>query len=131
MNKYNKNWQYGHTLSLFKKNNPLYTNEIQHILQAVSTGTVDLETIAYEISNECTLSPIDVHAVLMALGTKIQMHLGDGKIVDLDHLGKYKIGSKCKSEPAANLLSEKSIEKFYLNFQPSIKIKHWLKKLEW
>jgi len=64
----------------------------------------------------------------MALGTKIQMHLGDGKIVDLDHLGKYKIGSKCKSEPAANLLIEKSIEKFYLNFQPSIKIKHWLKK---
>ena len=111
-----------------KRKNPLNTNEIQHILQAVSTGTVDLETIAYEISNECTLSPVDVHAVLMALGTKIQMHLGDGKIVDLDHLGKYKIGLKCKSQPQADLLTKKSIEKFYLNFQPSIKMKHWLKK---
>ena len=98
-----------------KRKNPLNTNEVQHILQAVSKGTVDVETIAYEISNERSLSPVDVHAFLMVLGTKIQMHLGDGKIVDLDHLGKYKIGSKCKSEPAANLLIEKSIEKFYLN----------------
>ena len=111
-----------------KRKNPLNTNEVQHILQAVSTGTVDLETIAYEISNECTLSPVDVHAVLMALGTKIQMHLGDGKIVNLEHLGKYKIGLKCKSQLQANLLTKKSIEKFYLNFQPSIKMKHWLKK---
>ena len=111
-----------------KRKNPLNTNEVQHILQAVSTGTVNLETIAYEISNECTLSPVDVHAVLMALGNKIQMHLGDGKIVDLDHLGKYKVGLKCKSQPQANLLTKNSIEKFYLNFQPSIKMKHWLKK---
>ena len=56
------------------------------------------------------------------------MHLCDGKIVNSDHLGKYKIGLKNKSQLESNLLTKKSIEKFYLNFQPSIKMKHWLKK---
>lgn len=39
---------------LTKRRNPLNTDEIQHIMQAVSTGTVDLEQISYEISNECS-----------------------------------------------------------------------------
>ncbi len=113
---------------LSKRKNPLNTNEVQHIIQAVSTGTIDLETIAYEISNENTLSEVDVHAVLRALGKKIQYHLNEGKIVDLDHIGKFKVGIKCKSSSDPALLSKKSIEKFSLNFQPSIKMKYWLKK---
>jgi predicted histone-like DNA-binding protein len=96
-----------------KRKNPLNPNQVQHILQAVSKGTVDVETIAYEISNERSLSPVDVHAFLMVLGTKIQMHLCDGKIVNSDHLGKYKIGLKNKSQLESNLLTKKSIEKFY------------------
>ena len=111
-----------------KRRNPMNTDEIQHIMQAVSTGTVDLEQISYEISNECSLSAVDVKFVLMALAPKMLFHLEDGKIVDLEHLGKFKVGVKGKAQPSQDLLRVKGIEKFHLNFQPSIAIKRWLKK---
>jgi predicted histone-like DNA-binding protein len=111
-----------------KRRNPLNTNEIQHIMQAVSTGTVDLDQIAYEIANECTLNEVDVKFVLMALAPKMMFHLEDGKIVDLDYLGKFKIGMKGKAQPSPELLRVKGIQKFHLNFQPSVQIKRWLKK---
>lgn len=111
-----------------KRRNPLDTEEIQHIMQAVSTGTVDLDQISYEISHECSLSAVDVKFVLMALAPKMLYHLGEGKIVDLEHLGKFKVGMKCKSQPSQDLLRVKNIQKFHLNFQPSVAIKRWLKK---
>lgn len=110
-----------------KRRNPLNTDEIQHIMQAVSTGTVDLEQISYEISNECSLSAVDVKFVLMALAPKMLFHLEEGKIVDLEHLGKFKVGIKGKAQASQNLLRVSGIQKFHLNFQPSIAIKRWLK----
>lgn len=112
-----------------KRTNTISTQkETKFIMQAVTTGTIDLDRISYEISNECTLSEVDVKAVLIALGAKLQQHLAEGKIVDLDHLGKYKIGFKGIANAEASKLSTKNIKKYYLNFQPSLKIKHWLKK---
>lgn len=112
---------------LTKRRNPLNTDEIQHIMQAVSTGTVDLEQISYEISNECSLSAVDVKFVLMALAPKMLFHLEEGKIVDLEHLGKFKIGIKGKAQASQDLLRVSGIQKFHLNFQPSVAIKRWLK----
>jgi predicted histone-like DNA-binding protein len=77
-----------------RTNNMSAEKETKFIMQAVNTGTVDLDRISYEISNECTLSEVDVKAVLIALGAKLQQHLAEGKIVDLDYLGKFKIGFK-------------------------------------
>ena len=110
------------------RKNPLNTNETQHIMQAVSTGTVDLDQIAYEIGNESALSAVDVKFVLMALAPKMMFHLKEGKIVDLEHLGKFKIGMKGKAQPSQELLRKSGIQKFHLNFQPSVEIKRWLKK---
>jgi hypothetical protein len=64
----------------------------------------------------------------MALAPKMLFHLEDGKIVDLEHLGKFKIGIKGKAQPSQELLRVKGIQKFHLNFQPSVQIKRWLKK---
>lgn len=100
----------------------------QFIMQAVSTGTVDVNTISQEISGECSLSIVDVKAVLIALGIKLQFHLVDGKIVDLENIGKFKIGFQCKAEDdAGNLTPKRNIKKYHLNYQPSIAIKHRLK----
>ena len=97
-------------------------------MQAVNTGTVDVETISKEISSECSLSIVDVKAVLIALGIKMQFHLEDGKIVDLEDMGKFKIGFKCKAEEiACNLTPKRSIKKYHLNYQPSPVFKHRLK----
>jgi predicted histone-like DNA-binding protein len=101
--------------------------EPHYILQAVNTGTVNLDRISYEISQECTLSEVDVQAVLIALGSKLQFHLSEGKIVDLDNLGKFKVGFKGTAQEDATKLTPKGIHKFHINFQPSLKLKRWLK----
>lgn len=112
-----------------KRINSLTKNKEPHyILQAVNTGTVDLDRISYEISQESTLSEVDVKAVLIALGSKLQYHLSEGKIVDLDNLGKYKVGFKGIAQEDASKLTPKGIQKFHINFQPSLRLKHWLKK---
>jgi predicted histone-like DNA-binding protein len=104
-------------------------NKVQYIMQAVNTGTIDVDQISYEISNECSLSSIDVKFVLMALGEKLKYHLEDGKTVDLENIGKFKVGFKCKAEADATKLTPKrNIQKYHLNFQPSVVLKRWLKK---
>ena len=101
----------------------------QYILQAASTGTVDLTRIAYEISNECSLTEVDVKFVLDALGRKLKFHLEDGKTVDIDNIGRFKVGFKCKAEDTKELLSPKrNILRYHLNFQPCVDLKRWLKK---
>jgi len=113
-----------------KRSNTIAKNKApQYIMQAVSTGVVDLDALSYQISHECTLSIVDVKMVLFALGEKLQFHLEDGKIVDLENIGKFKVGFKCKAEEdAKSLTPKKNIQKYHLNFQPSVKLKRWLKK---
>lgn len=113
-----------------KRSNTIANNkEPQYIMQAVSTGVVDLDQISHQISNECTLSVVDIKMVLYALGEKLQFHLEDGKMVDLENIGKFKVGFKCKADPDASKLTPKrNIEKYHLNFQPSVVLKRWLKK---
>lgn len=113
-----------------KRSNTIANNKKpQYIMQAVSTGVVDLDQISYQISKECTLSVVDIKMVLYALGEKLQFHLEDGKTVDLENIGKFKVGFKCKAEADATKLTPKrNIQKYHLNFQPSVALKRWLKK---
>jgi len=110
-----------------RRNTIKQEQKLQYILQAVTTGTVNLDTISYEISNECTLSKADIYAVLIALGGKLQQHLAEGKIVDLGDLGKFKIGFNGVAVAELEQVTVKQIKKFHLNHQPSLKLKHWLK----
>jgi len=112
-----------------RTNNINLAKDSNYIMQAVSTGTIDSRRLSKEISMESTLSPTDVHAVLFALGEKLQFHLLEGKTVDLENIGKFKLGFKSKAEDEPLKLSPKrSILKYHLNFQPSVFIKRLLKK---
>lgn len=113
-----------------KRSNTIANNkEPQYIMQAVQTGVVNLDDLSKQISKECTLSVVDIKFVLYALGEKLQFHLEEGKMVDLDNIGKFKIGFKCKADPSPNNLTpKKNIQKYHLNFQPSVVLKRWLKK---
>ncbi|MFZ2283092.1 MAG: HU family DNA-binding protein [Lutibacter sp.] len=76
-----------------KRSNTIANNKApQYIMQAVNTGVVTSDDIRRQISNECSLSASDVKFVLQALGPKLQFHLEDGKIVDLENIGKFKVG---------------------------------------
>src|SRR5690554_5615500 len=89
---------------------------------------MDIEQLIYEISNECTLSPTDIIAVLTALGGKLKAHLEDGKIVNLENIGRFKIGFTSNAQSAPELLKPEDISKFHINYQPTVKLKRWLKK---
>lgn len=110
-----------------RKNNMSPNGETQYIMQAIHNGEVDLEYLAKEISKECTLSRTDVKAVLYALSDKVQYYLEDGKIVNLNDLGRFKIGFQGKAQAQPEQLKVKDIKKFYINFQPATPLKHWLK----
>ena len=111
-----------------KRNNSINNNKEQYILQAVNTGTIDLEYIAKLISNESSLHEVDVRAVLIALGMKLEYFLTDGKIVDLGEMGRFKMGfSGVASNTEKDLTPKRNIKKYHVNYQPSRKMKRLLK----
>ena len=111
-----------------KRSNSIQNKKEQYIMQAVTTGTVDLETISEAISNECTLHSVDVQAVLIALGKKLDFYLQQGNIVDLGDVGKFKMGFKSTAEDdPAKLSPKRNIQKYHVNYQPSVKLKRKLK----
>jgi predicted histone-like DNA-binding protein len=110
-----------------KRSNNISDKRSNYILQAVNTGTIDLDRLSEVISNECTLHSVDVKAVLIALGTKLDFFLRDGKIVDLGDVGKFKMGFKGTAAETPEALSvKKNIQKFNVNYQPSLKLKRKL-----
>ena len=111
-----------------KRSNSIQNKQEQYIMQAVHTGKIDLDFISSAISNECSLHEVDVKAVLMALGIKLDYYLQRGNIVDLGDVGKFKMGFKSTAEDdPAKLSPEKNIQKYHINYQPSVKLKRKLK----
>lgn len=111
-----------------KRSNSIQQKKEQYIMQAVHTGKIDIDFISSAISNECSLHEVDVKAVLMALGIKLEYFLEKGNIVDLGDVGKFKMGFKSVAEEDATKLSPKrNIKKYHINYQPSIKLKRKLK----
>lgn len=111
-----------------KRNNSLKNNTEQYILQAVNTGTIELDYISKLISEECSLHEVDVKAVLIALGLKLEFFLTDGKIVELGDIGRFKMGFNGTASNDPNTLTPKrNIKKYHINYQPSKKLKQRLK----
>lgn len=111
-----------------QRNNSIGNNKKQYIMQAVNKGVVDLERMSSHISKATTLSETDVLAVLHALGFQIERELFNGCIVDLNYIGRFKIGFKGKAKNSPNDLDvRKDIKSFHINFQPTPRIKRKLK----
>ena len=111
-----------------KRSNSIQQKKEQYIMQAVHTGKIDLDLVSKAISDECSLHEVDVKAVLMALGIKLEYFLEKGNIVDLGDVGKFKMGFQCiAEEDASKLTPKRNIKKFHVNYQPSLKLKRKLK----
>lgn len=55
-------------------------------------------------------------------------HLEDGNAINLENLGKLSIAVKTTAHENKEDVSVKDVQKFRINFMPSLKIKSWLKK---
>lgn len=74
------------------------TNKKRYHARVVSFGKVDTEQLAKEIQKECSLTHVDVKAVLMTLADKLAEHLGNGRKVHLEGLGHFQVNLRCKEE---------------------------------
>ena len=110
-----------------RKNNIGPEGEEYYIMQAITTGEIDVERLSYLVSNECTVKRPDVKAVLTALGDKMKELLEDGHVINLENIGRFRMGFKCTPQPTPELLRPHQIQKFHINYQPTPRMKKWLK----
>lgn len=115
--------------TILERKNYLSNNQNNHyFLKIVQNDVVNIDQLSKEIEKETSLSEVDVHAVLIALQGKIMQHLENGNVVNLENLGKFSIAAKTIAHQNKEDVSIKDIKKFQINFMPSAKLKHWLKR---
>lgn len=81
----------------FKGNN----GEGKWYAHTLRKGEMDMLEIEEKISEACTVTPADVRAVMSALQKVVREGLQDGRVVNLDELGKMRLSlrSKCVDNP--------------------------------
>ena len=111
-----------------KRSNSIKNNSELYIMQAIHTGKMDTDELSEIISSESSLSEVDIKAVLLSLGKKMQLYLQQGRVIELDAIGTFKMSFQCTAaDEPSKLKSPQSIKKFHINYQPSKKMKRLLK----
>lgn len=117
-------------LNKVKRPNPLdRTLADKFYAQAVSTGTTDLERLAYLVSNQSTVREADCYAVLLSLLHNIIDELQQGKIVKLDKLGSFQVGVRSEGSTNAEELTISAVKKAHVNFRPDKRMRDMLQNV--
>lgn len=82
----------------YRNPNSQKTNKKRYHARVVSNNRISTDDLAEEIQNECSLTIVDVKAVLIALGDKLAKHLGEGDKVHIEGIGHFQVNLKCKEE---------------------------------
>ena len=91
---------------------PKYYGKVQ------TSGTINFDTLAEDISYATSLTDGDVSNVLRALVKQIKKHLADGKIVQLDGLGTFQFQMSSKGSVTEKDYSSSLIKKVRIQFRP-------------
>ncbi len=100
-------------------------------VQAIATGTTNLERLAYLVSNQSTVREADCYAVLLSLLHNISDELQQGKIVKLDKLGSFQIGVQSEGVATEEDLTVNVIKKAHINFRPDARLRTMLANLRY
>jgi predicted histone-like DNA-binding protein len=93
---------------------------------ASANGSVDFESLAEIISEQCTVTETDCIAVLTVLEQNIVRELKQGRIVRLGKLGNFQVGL---SSDGFNTKEE--VKKARILFRPAKKMRALLKSLSY
>ena len=93
---------------------------------ACPVTTIKLNTLAQEISSECTVTPHDTRAVISVLEEKIIQHLQNGQSVRLGLLGSFCPTIKSKSTAKADAFTVDNIRQVGVAFRPSSTMRYEL-----
>ena len=99
----------------------------KYYARAVSTGTTNLDRLAYLIANQSTVRKADCLAVLEALQHNIADELSQGRIVQLGSFGNFQIGVRSEGVETPDLVSTSSIKQARLHFRPGTEFRNLLK----
>ena len=91
---------------------PKYYGKVQ------TSGTINFDTLAEDISYATSLTDGDVSNVLRALVKQIKKHLADGKIVNLDGLGTFQFQMSSKGAATEKDYTTSLIKKVRIQYRP-------------
>lgn len=93
---------------------------------AANTEEIDLDELSRDIEEFCTLTDVDILAVLRALTKVVQKNLSNSRIVRLGSLGSLRVGIKSKGEMLEADITAHSIESAHVIFSPGEMIRNML-----
>lgn len=114
---------------LGRKNPQDRTLPEKYYASVVADGSVDFETLAESISQQCTVTETDCIAVLTVLERSIISELKQGRIVRLGKLGNFQVGLSSAGLDTMEEVNANAITKSRILFRPGKKMKELLSNL--
>lgn len=111
--------------------NPGKSSEFQkskYHVRICNRQTVDTDNIVKAISKQCTLTPADIHAVIVAFQDEIAFQLQQGKIVHLDGLCQFDISLKSRLDESNGKENGPDIVLKSVNINPDKKLTERVRK---
>ena len=111
--------------------NPGKSSELQkskYHVRICNRQTVDTDNIVKAISKQCTLTPADIHAVIVAFQDEIAFQLQQGKIVQLDGLCQFDISLKSRLDESSGKENGPDIVLKSVNINPDKKLTERVRK---
>lgn len=105
--------------------NPEKSSEFQksrYHVRICNSQTVGTDSIVKAISKKCTLTPADIHAVIIAFQDEIAFQLQQGKIVHLDGLCQFNISLKSRLKESSGKENGSDIVMKRININPDKKL---------
>jgi predicted histone-like DNA-binding protein len=96
---------------------------------AIADGEVDMDTLAEQISYQCTVTESDCYAVLLSLERNIIDALKQGRIVKLGRLGNFQVGISSEGRDTVLDVDANAITKTRILFRPGKRLRSLLNDL--
>lgn len=112
--------------SIVTRDNPLNRGEFKYYCKPEYGEEINIRYLANEISKSCTLTPMDVKAVIESLLQYIPEHLKMSQKVRLDDFGIFKLGFSSKGQEKEEDASASDIEGLKVYFTPCAQLRHEL-----
>jgi len=112
------------------RKNPLdLTAPAKYYAAVTANGSIDFESLAELISEQCTVTDTDCLAVLNVLEKNIVRELKEGRIVRLGKLGNFQVGLSSEGFSTEEEVTASAVVKSRILFRPAKKMKALLANL--
>lgn len=113
------------------KRNPQQPDEAaKYYLSVVRSGNVDIEQLAVEVSNRCSLRESDVRGALIALMSIIPEQICAGKVVSMGKLGSFYVNVSSNGVETPDEVGPSIVRGFKVIHQPTKEFKKHLRLID-